>query len=227
MDWLDIHTHRPEAEAGVVSVYNQLITEPEQSGRGHRWRSVGIHPWYLEPPRLAEQLAWVERSAQRPEVIAGGECGLDRLRGPALAEQVTAFQAQARLAEEVGKPLIVHVVRAFDELLQLHRQTKPSQPWLLHGMNVRFERIRPLVEAGCYVSLGAALLRADSAASRLITQLPPERFLLETDDQPLAIRTIYEAAAGHLCLSPEQVRKRVAQNADIFVFGKRNFTTLP
>jgi len=50
--------------------------------------------------------------AAHPKVVAIGECGLDYFRDPSDEErsrQVEAFEAQIALANEVGKPLMLHL----------------------------------------------------------------------------------------------------------------------
>jgi len=49
--------------------------------------------------------------ARCERVVAIGEAGFDRLRGGSPAVQREAFVAQSKIAEAVGKPLVLHVVK--------------------------------------------------------------------------------------------------------------------
>ncbi|WP_266367873.1 TatD family hydrolase [Tellurirhabdus rosea] len=213
----DAHTHRAEPEPSVFSVYNLPIQEPDPGPCPHPALSVGIHPWNLEPERLEDQLRLVGQGLLKPEVLALGECGLDRLRGPSLHHQTEAFTAQVRLAEERQKPVIIHCVRCFSELLYLRKALRPATPWIIHGFVNKPETARQLLQSGCYLSLGAALLTPDSGAANTLREMPPDRLLLETDDAPLSIREVYRAAAGILGIAEDELIQQIGRTfAEVF-----------
>ena len=66
-------------------------------------------------------------------MLAVGEAGLDKLAEAPLTLQIEVFEYQARLAEEANKPLIIHLVKAVDELLKLKQKIQPVKPWIIHG----------------------------------------------------------------------------------------------
>ena len=68
-----------------------------------------------------------------PQVLAMGEAGLDKLADASLSLQREVFEYQARLAEETDKPLVIHLVKAVDELLKLKQKIRPVKPWIIHG----------------------------------------------------------------------------------------------
>ena len=96
---------------------------------------------------LAEQ-------ASDPRVDAIGEAGLDALRGGDILYQEETFKKQVEISEQLGKPMIIHCVRAFDRLLRLRKELRPSQLWIVHGFRGKPELARQLVDAGCAISLG-------------------------------------------------------------------------
>ena len=69
--------------------------------------AAGIHPWWTQDAdfSLAAYLRGLERLLEYPEVVQLGECGLDRLRGAAMAEQLSVFRAQAELSERLAVPM--------------------------------------------------------------------------------------------------------------------------
>ena len=93
--------------------------------------STGVHPWRSSEAGTLWPL--VEKTAADPRIAAIGECGLDRLRGAPLPRQAELLRLHALLAERLRKPLIVHCVRAWAELLAAHRAIRPAQPWIIHG----------------------------------------------------------------------------------------------
>ena len=103
MTYYDIHTHRIPARTDGRAIVN-LIVGREDTASPSGWAgpfSCGIHPWYIQrDPSL--QLARLEELAGRPEVVAIGEAGLDRLASATMEEQEELLVAQAELAERTG-----------------------------------------------------------------------------------------------------------------------------
>lgn len=214
--FVDAHTHQPPSPAlSEVTILNVVIgRDPLLTNLPS---SVGIHPWYIadDPkPQLAQLHEW----ATYPNVRAIGECGLDRLRGPSLTMQQAVFEQQIALSETLKKPLIIHCVRAFPEVLATHKRLKPTQPWVLHGVNNRLSMVQPLLNSRLYASFGVALLRPDSPARQVLQATPPAQILLETDEANLPIQTIYEAAANCLNWPLERLKEQIWENATR-VFG--------
>lgn len=213
--FVNAHTHQADPSLQSVAILNRIVgreTLPEWG-----FCSVGIHPWYINDP--APQLAQLREWATHPNVKAIGECGLDRLRGPSLAIQQVVFDEQIALSEARQKPVIIHCVRAFSEVLATYKRLKPTQPWVLHGINNRLPLVQPLLHAGLYASFGAALLRPDSPARQVLLATPPAQILLETDDaKDASIGTIYEAVADCLGWPLERLKEQVWENATRF-FG--------
>jgi TatD DNase family protein len=165
----DIHTHNPEARDAVINLTPQMAMRPDAL------YSVGLHPWFEATPELWQ---WVCRMARHPQVALIGECGLDRLRGLLpLPEQIEIFRQHILLSEAVGRPLLIHCVRASAELLHLHKTMHPTQPWIYHGFRGRLAQAEQLLAAGLYLSLGP---NAPATLCAAIAAHP--RILHETDD---------------------------------------------
>ena len=160
----DIHTHDPMALDAVINLDRDMVM------RDGALYSVGVHPWDHEP-----DFGWVETMASHPQVVMIGECGLDRLRGPALDVQHEMLTRHVALSERLGKPLLLHVVRAYAEILALHKRVRPSQPWIVHGFRGKPALALQLVEAGFYLSVGPDCPQATVAV------IPSVRLLPDTD----------------------------------------------
>jgi TatD DNase family protein len=215
---LDLHTHHPRPAADVFSVANVAWAHdawPSPSGQAC---SVGIHPWYLPDAARQDTRKQLLEAARLPAVVAIGECGLDRVCASGWATQVLDFQLCIELAQLVQKPLILHCVRAFDELLQQKKQTEtgrttPSVAWVLHGFDKHPQVATMLLRAGCYLSFGAALLRDGHHAREALRITPLDRFFLETDVWSAGdIGDIYGAAAAVKGLTVEAVEAQVWAN---------------
>ena len=168
---VDIHTHRQYTASDVVSIpnFSQKDLKNGFSRRGigmckalytegGLFASVGLHPWFLTRENFENDVEKLSQLAHNQQVIAIGECGLDRLRGEDLAFQTMAFDAQIRLAESVSKPVVVHCVRAFEEVIAVKKRLKPTVPMVIHGFNKKEEVLVELLRHGFFISIGASIL---------------------------------------------------------------------
>ncbi len=124
-----------------------------------------------------------ERSAN-PQVLAIGETGLDALRGGDLAVQTELFKCHAAISEELKKPLIIHAVKTFQQIIALRNSLRPTLPWIIHGFRGKEEMAVQLLKHGFYLSLGE---KFNPEAARVI---PAACLLVETDESPLPIEQI-------------------------------------
>ena len=131
MPCFDIHTHliAPCQEQAIASC--SVGTEP-MDGKA-AYFSVGIHPWHLTESDADRLLKLLEQQLQDDRVVALGEAGLDRLRGCSLDVQISVFRREIALAEAYRLPMVIHCVKAFNELIQLKKELRPRQPWIIHG----------------------------------------------------------------------------------------------
>lgn len=207
--FFDFHTHFEKPNA----VFNLIIrddttnlTSPLPS-----MLSAGIHPWYISA-NPEKQFEILQTIAVAPEILFIGECGLDRLKGAELSLQIEVFKRQIKLADSLRKPLIVHCVRAYSELLHVRKILKPTMPWVIHGFNAKPQIAEQVLANGCFLSLGKALLTAESNASNVLKTIPLERLFLETDDSDIPTEEIYEAAANTLNITPSFLSDQILVN---------------
>jgi TatD DNase family protein len=191
LTFIDIHTHRHAFEAGSISIRN-LFSDFDQIPADGLF-SVGLHPWYLEPNQAQALPDSLFRAAAVRNVLAIGECGLDTVCDTPMALQRAVFIRQIALANEVRKPLIIHCVRAFDEVLTILRKHRVSVPVVFHGFRQADRLAAKILDAGHYLSFGRHLLTP--SVSEVFRKLPADRVFLETDDADIPIADIYDAAA--------------------------------
>lgn len=198
----DIHTHHLPAHAEDVAIVNCLVPTPDAAT--YRYRSVGIHPWYIY--NVEEQLAELERQAVLPGVVAIGETGLDKGVETPLERQRDIFKASVSLAESTGRFVIIHCVRAWDELIALKKELKPRMPWVIHGFRGNATLARQLIRQGFYLSFGE---RFNPEAVR---EAWPARLFAETDDREVDIRSVYLSLSTSLSIPLEQFAGQIAEN---------------
>ena len=199
MHLIDIHTHSLDAD----SRYAILNCTSHIPGRNI---SLGIHPWDITDS-WQQQFAIIERTATEPNVTAIGECGLDKLKSPTGIElQKEVFRAHALLAEKTGKPLIIHCVKAHDELIAMHREIKPQQAWIIHGFRGKPAQAEQFTRAGFHISFGE-LFNPDS-----VKAIPTERLFVESDESKATIADIYAAVAKAKGIAIEELALQTMQN---------------
>jgi TatD DNase family protein len=222
----DIHTHFENSNAGIIAVLNhtqkedfslaKLANTPPKSETRNP-KSIGLHPWFLTKENFETDFNKLTQLIENEDIIALGECGLDRLNGEDLAFQSYAFEAQIRLAESVKIPLIIHCVKAYNEIISLKRQIKPTVPLIIHGFNQNETILKDLLKYGFYISIGTAIFKTESNAAKYISKIPMDRLFLETDDKNVSIIGIYEKAAEKLDMEVLSLKKNIHQNLlDIF-----------
>ncbi len=211
-DFIDIHTHEAKPAAGIFAVDVLMAHENRMPGNDPRIvYTAGIHPWYLNESNRLPLIQKVHELIENPSVIAVGEAGFDKIKGPVLEIQRMVFEAQAGISEDRRIPAIIHCVRAWDELLMEHKKLRPKMPWLVHGFRGNRELALQLIKKDMYISFWFDfILRPES--SELIRSLPPDRIFLETDGADIDIRDIYNKVSEDLGISVEKLKSRILNN---------------
>ena len=117
MEYINFHTHIvPDKTVNSKAIISCVAPEPLQECSDSMWLSYGIHPWYTHGEDVNELIKAVEQAALDKRVLAIGESGIDKVRGPALGFQQKIFYQRINISEQHKKPLIIHSVN-FDMLL--------------------------------------------------------------------------------------------------------------
>jgi len=204
------HTHFPahdDAETAIVGIFFTQKPEPEAP-----FRSFGLHPRYLPDANLSPALNWL--LDRLPTAVAVGEAGLDKLCDTPWDRQEQAFDLCLEAASKHHLPLIIHCVRAYDEVLAQLKKHQFKQPAIFHGFDKHPNTVRQLLAAGCYVSFGSALFRENSHAAEALWACPDDRFFLETDTSQVALSEVYKRAAAVRRVEVEVLEKRVWETAE-------------
>ncbi|RYG14245.1 MAG: hydrolase TatD [Chitinophagaceae bacterium] len=208
MYYLDIHTHHERQSPNVLSVQS-LTLEDCLSGPISETKlvSVGLHPWFSTLTGLEENLRKLKINAAQKNVKLIGECGLDKLRGAKMEDQIYILTQQIILAEQLGKPLILHCVKAFSELIALKDKLNVNVPMIIHGFNKNEELGKQLLAKGFILSFGTSVLNAKSSAAKLVRET--NEFFLETDTSEVPIEEIYANVAILKNCSVDELKGRI------------------
>ena len=194
LPYFNLHSHFIDIQN--VTIFQTDAIEPNQ------WFSVGIHPWNSEYNDFTTNQ---DVLFNHPRCIAIGEIGLDKLKGPALELQVEVFKKQIALSEQYQLPVIIHCVKAWNELKSIRRKINPSQPWIFHGFS-KIGIIDEVLNEGIYVSFGHRIME-DHKLLEAAVKIPLENIFFETDDHPIEIERIYSTFANAKQISLQELKE--------------------
>jgi len=208
---IDIHRHAKDTGAADLVVRNLFHSQKEEIENG-RWYSIGLHPWHVNEKSMADDIQKVRETAAHSQVIAVGEAGLDKSIDTPLDIQFRAFEAQVAIAGEMNKPMIIHCVRAYNEVFTTKSKLKPAQAWIIHWFNETREMGEQLTNRNFYLSFGHMIFNDRSKAYHAFPHIPIERIFLETDDANYSISQVYEQAAQLRRTDIKTLQQQLQQN---------------
>lgn len=208
MKFFNLHTHKFTNTPEILELVNQYPWEFDATIPKY---SIGIHPWYIDENRLESDLKIIEAKLQLSACLALGECGLDKRIEVPMALQIEVFEQQIALAEKYQKPLVLHLVAAFDELLAIKKRLKITVPIIIHGFSKNEQVAKQLIDNGFYLSFGKYLLR-NLALEAVFKSVPNDRFFLETDTIEESLEQVYSIAAKYKNIKMEELIEIVNLN---------------
>jgi TatD DNase family protein len=208
MNYFNLHTHKSSFDANTVELLNQYPWEFDTTFSQY---SIGIHPWYIDENRLENDLKIIEEKLQLDECWALGECGLDKRIDISMELQISVLERQITLAEKYQKPLVLHLVAAFQELIEIKNRLNISVPIVIHGFSKNEQLAKQLIDNGFYLSFGKYLLRNPELKSVFLS-IPNDRFFLETDTMDETLYQVYDLAAKYKNTTLEDLKNIINTN---------------
>lgn len=205
MDFWDFHTH----QRGSFALCScDLLREEVPLIADCPYLSVGLHPWSLpkevSSPTVEVALDQLNKLAQEGRIVAVGEAGWDAHSLAAMDYQQQLVEAQWQIAEENRLPMILHVVKRWQELEYFIHRSRPTVPLIVHGFRGKAPLAQRLLQLGVWLSFGQYYNRES-----LCEAWKAGRLLLETDDSSLPIASIYQAVAEDLGIDLSLLRDRL------------------
>ena len=216
MDYLDVHTHQSTTDPAVEAIVSTLVQAGREDVPAALYRSFGIYPCQIEAEG-EEHWKALQQYVELPSCVAIGEAGLDRLATCSMERQIGLFERQARLAEELSKPLIIHCVRAWEELIACRKAIRPKQPWLIHGFRGKAPLANQLLRQGFYLSFGYYFQPEAARAAW------PERLFLETDEASVPIQAVYVRVVEALAIDLQALCDQIQRNSVILRLKNTTF----
>jgi TatD DNase family protein len=208
MPFFNLHTHKYTNTPFFLELVNQY---PWAFDATIPFYSIGIHPWYIKEERLDKDLKMIAEKLQLDNCLALGECGLDKRITVPMALQSAVFEKQIALAEKFQKPLVLHLVAAFDELIEIKNRLKITVPIIIHGFSKNEQVAKQLIANGFYLSFGKYLLQ-NPEMKAVFQSIPNDKFFLETDTMSQTLTEVYIVAAVIKGMSLEAMQELVAEN---------------
>lgn len=234
MKFYNFHTHQPNFHPDVIAIESFDLSEPHEAldsrygqdsftpdertqkslaeavANNKHFFSVGVHPWRIEASKREaanQSFDKVSQLARLAKIVAIGETGLDKHTAKTANDyhfQQEVFISHARLSEEVKKPLIIHCVKAWDDLLNIRKAIHPEVPWIIHGFRGKKLLASRLIDAGFHLSFGM-YYQMESLKEAWACR----RLLLETDDKQIDIRDVYKQVADDLAVSEQHLAEGI------------------
>lgn len=211
--FVNIHGHRQANNIQEWVMMNLMAKDfpPEDIENGAY--SVGFHPYNVGKVDEETTLSAVQLATQHHNVFAIGEIGLDKSIDVPFDVQQRVLARQVEIAESAKLPVILHVVRAFNEMIEFMKAKAPKVPMIIHGYNGGREMADELIKNGFLISFGEAIAREHSKIIEALLSVPLDKMFLETDEGDLDIREIYATAAEVKGVGIDQMREQIVKNA--------------
>lgn len=201
--FLDAHTHL-DINPRYSILNNQEISQLE------RPFSVGIHPRDVLSVKV--DLVQFGSSLKSPNCLALGEAGLDKILRIPIQKQLDVFELQVYLSEKFKIPVILHCVKAWNEIQKLRTRMKPRQKWVFHGFRKVALVDSVLEDENMLIGIGTAVLW-DKKLQEALSKIPLNRMLLETDDDTKhTIEEVYECVAQLKNISLQALQNQLLLN---------------
>ncbi|MCD9618883.1 TatD family hydrolase [Chryseobacterium gleum] len=201
MDFFDFHHHKKYIRNGI---YNLEIGQMPPDFP----YSIGIHPQDIDVNNMEQQFSRM-KSMIFQNCFAIGECGLDSLVSVDQKIQEEVFLRQIKIANEVKKPLIIHCVRKFYEVISFKKRTE--QPMIIHGFNKKRQIAEDLLANNFYLSFGKAVLY-NLSLQDILKNTPSDKIFLETDNEDFNIEELYHKVSEIKGISLEQLNEQILEN---------------
>jgi TatD DNase family protein len=209
-DYIDIHTHSSRDNCFYL---RNIFAQDLATGLPDAIPcSIGLHPWHIQQVEVENCLLKVEEFASLSQVLALGESGLDRNIDIPFEIQEKVFMEHIRISEKISKPLVIHCVKAYSDLLQIRKSKGWKMNWMFHWFNENLAIANELLIMNCYLSFGRSLFHPNGRNAEVFRALPLDHIFLETDDAEVTIENVYTRAAELKAISVDNLKKIVNEN---------------
>ena len=205
--YIDIHTHKITNEKDVLQIQNVFL---QDDNIVDEYFSIGLHPWHIVESNDISKLEYV---IENKKLLAIGEVGLDKNIETSLLEQEIVLMEQLNISEQNKLPVILHIVKSYNEIVDLKLKGEYKETWIIHGFKKKIELANQLISHGFLLSFGASLMNEKSNSVEVIKHIDLSKVFLETDDKSeYSIKDIYKKVAEIRGISLDKLIKQIEIN---------------
>ncbi len=241
------------------STSRRAVEQAERYGcseKGGVWAVVGIHPVHLfkSGGDLPEEMSLEKfdygkylELAKKDEVVAIGEVGLDYHHfkkaqqevGKIIELQKDVFREFIKLANDVGKPVVIHGWNAdkkdkelvggavaYEDILGIIKNNRVEKKGVVHSFIGNYKMAQKFIEEGFLIGLNGIITYSESY-DRLIREVGLENIVIETDapyltpaplerysrNEPLNVKLVAQKIADVLGVEASEVERVTTENA--------------
>ncbi|MDD3907043.1 MAG: TatD family hydrolase [Bacteroidales bacterium] len=215
---IDIHSHHFHIQPGRKVLFNLQATSlmDVQTSmlkyEDNAFLSLGIHPWDTSL-WCVDDIPALSSFFSDHRVLLIGEIGLDKTSSVPFDLQKIVFEIQVKMAEQIRKPVLLHVVRTMSEIFEIKKAHQGVPAWIIHGFRGKRQATGQYITKGFYLSFGTMFKEEGLLAC------PIDRMFFETDENTEDIKLVYERAAKVLGCSILELESQVEKNFNS-VFNK-------
>lgn len=207
--YINIHKHNIEHQ-NCLEIINILEKDAQKIIFEHPslYFSVGIHPCSINQ-NISQRINLIEQLSQHKQVLAIGEIGLDKRSKTDINTQKEIFITQVQIAEKAQKPIIIHCVKAYQEILEIKTKLKPNIPFIFHGFRGNQQLAKQILNQNCYISVG------EKFNPETIQIIPVNKLFIETDESLKKIEDIYQHIAHIRETNSDELLEKITKNFKI------------
>ena len=200
--------------------------------------ALGVHP--DEVSELTEEdYKWLERSINKPKIVAVGEIGLDYHWNDNKDVQIAAFERQMNMAREAELPIIIHSRDAAQDTYEVMKSNKADEiGGVVHCFSYAKEMAEKFLDMGFYLGIGGVVTFNNAKKLREVVEyMPMEKMVIETDcpyltpepnrgkrNDSFYLPYVVNKIAEIKGLSPSEVIDITSENAkDLYGIGRKRF----
>ncbi len=208
--FINIHTHQQNIH-NQQECWNLINVDKKFNESNPVFNySLGIHPWHIDIQKIQDDLSRLKMASHKSNVLAIGECGLDKICEVSYKLQQEVFKEQIIWANDIAKPLIIHCVRAYEDVLQMLKDNRNIMPVIFHGFNKNEMIAQKIIQSGYYISFGKDITKIE--LEKTIVAIPLDKIFLETDDSNIPIENIYKELSKIRNIPQRQLILQIQKN---------------
>jgi TatD DNase family protein len=148
---------------------------------------IGLHPGSVDE-NFENELIKIHQWLEKGGFVAIGEVGIDLYWEKKFKkQQLEAFEIQLDWAKSRNLPVVIHSRDSFQEIFNvMDRKMDDNLRGVFHSFTGSNSEIDKIMEYGFYFGINGIVTFKNSDLPGVVSRIPPDRLLLETDSPYLA-----------------------------------------